>query len=1136
VSNSLTDLNQYANTSVIYTDNRAYSITFSANAASNTSTTIGEDQSFVVPAGINIASVISQPGNITYNVMAGTAGNVVGTWPTLPIGISNVSSGNVFSIRGTFDNVTWTAVKGLTLTYPDKETNFSFTANLVYPNTANVSLNNTWSWTNAVTVANTNPDLTLTTSYNWAEDISTTFVYSVDDLDPTATYTLTFDQFSGTNGVISVNGTSPGVGNTATVTGNRAAVNSAAVVFNPYPDATDNVQVYVSAVKSNPFGNVTFASNVVANLTCNSTHSDYSLTTAYNYAEDATTPMVFSILDTDPTATSFTVKFDQTSGNTGAFFVNGVSQGVGNLTFSNSKANINAANVSFLTPPDYTGNVGLTYSQIKSKPFFGNVTTVDNVAITMTCTSTHADYSLTTAYNFAEDAATDLVFDILDTDVRATGYTVGFAQTSGTPGLFFVNGINQGIGNSAIFSNSKANINSANVSFVPYPDATANVGLAYTQVKTNSVFGNVTQVLNEPITLTCTSTHSDYNLTTAYNYTEDGNVQLAYEITDPNQTGNVYHVRFDQVTGNTGVFFVNNTSQGIGNPAIISGTQANVNSANVNFLPAADVTSDLTLTYNQIKTTPLFGNVIQAGNINLNLTCTNAHAEYSFAAMTYIEDTDLDIFPGNQSVVLDTDTNATSYTVSYQQVSGDPGTWRVTTPEDSNVVVTSNSYTTYSRTGTRTQINQVSGPGTTKLEFLPAVDSVANVTIRYNQSKVNSIFGNVAQAVNVDAVFSVSGTNPEISNMIGVTRAYTGNTVNSIFSVTTPYINDGTDIGQTYTISLNSALGKFGNSAANALLANTYSFIGNITQVNNQLSLMKFVPAKGTSSSGTFTYTQARGNVSQVNANVTLTGSAGPAISSQYTFTSNSTWTPTFEEAYYSGNAQVFAVGGGGGGSRYISGPAGLENGFGGAGGSVVLANVTFTSATANVTVGAGGLENTTGGNSSITQGANVLATANGGYGNLAVLGDDRWDVSTFNVTSPAGSFGWFEPVLPYVTPPESTSAKSMYGGAPGANGTGNNAVTGTSGSTNTFGVAGNGYLRNGIYYGAGGRSVSFYYPTGNLPPVGQLTQAQGTAGLGAQGTATAGPGAGGNAGSYLSTGLQTFSPGTAGILTITIS
>ena len=1133
MSNSLTDLNQYANTSVLYTDNRAYSITFSANAASNTSTTIGEDQSFVVPAGINIASVVSQPGNITYNVMAGTAGNVVGTWPTLPIGISNVSSGNVFSIRGTFDDVTWNAVKGLTLTYPDKETNFSFTANLVYPNTANVSLNNTWSWTNAVTVANTNPDLTLTTSYNWAEDISTTFVYSVDDLDPTATYTLTFDQFSGTNGVISVNGTSPGVGNTATVTGNRAAVNSAAVVFNPYPDATDNVQVYVSAVKSNPFGNVTFASNVVATLTCNSTHADNSLTTAYNYAEDATTPMVFSILDTDPTATSFTVKFDQTSGNTGAFFVNGVSQGVGNLTFSDSKANINAANVSFLTPPDYTGNVGLTYSQIKSKPFFGNVTTVDNVAITMTCTSTHADYSLTTAYNYTEDAATDLVFDILDTDVRATSYTVGFAQTSGTPGLFFVNGISQGIGNSVILSNSKANINSANVSFVPYPDDTANVGLAYTQIKTNSVFGNVIQVENEPITLTCTSTHSDYNLTTAYNYTEDGNVQLAYEITDPNQSGNVYHVRFDQVTGNTGVFFVNNTSQGIGNPAIISGTQANVNSANVKFLPAADVTSDLTLTYNQIKTTPLFGNVVQAGNINLNLTCTNAHAEYSFTSGTYTEDTARRMQPSVPavSVILDTDPNATSYTISYQQVSGDAGTFIQYL--DDNVVSTTNAYSTLSNTGTRNYFNQVTGPGTRKIEFQPAVDSVANVTIRYNQSKVNSIFGNVDQAVNFDAVFSVSGTNPEISNMIGVTRAYTGNTVNSIFSTTTPYINDGTDIGQTYTISLNSALGRFGNSAANALLANTYSFSGNTTQVNNQLSLMKFVPAKGTSSSGTFTYTQARGNVSQVNANVTLTGSAGPAISSEYTFTSNSTWTPTFEEAYYSGNAQVFAVGGGGGGSRYISGPGDLENGFGGAGGSVVLANVTFTSATANVTVGAGGLENTTGGNSSITQGANVLATANGGYGNLAVLGDDRWDVSTFNVTSPAGSFGWFEPVKPYQVP--AVPFESMYGGAPGAGGTGNNAVTGTSYTTNTFGVAGNGYLRNGNYYGAGGRTVSFYYDSANTGSQ-DLRQAQGTGGLGAQGTATAGPGAGGNAGSYLSTGLQTFSPGTAGILTITIS
>jgi hypothetical protein len=164
--------------------------------------------------------------------------------------------------------------------------------------------------------------------------------------------------------------------------------------------------------------------------------------------------------------------------------------------------------------------------------------------------------------------------------------------------------------------------------------------------------------------------------------------------------------------------------------------------------------------------------------------------------------------------------------VSLQQISGNAGQWYV------NGSLLGSANTAYTLSNSKANINSAN------LQYLPSIDNEGNVTISYKQYKINSVFGNIAQA-NVSAVYSIGNTNSEISNMIA--RTITANAVANIFATSTPAISDGSDVGQSYTITLSSPVGRFGNSAANALAANSYSYTGNITQVNNEFTNMKFV-------------------------------------------------------------------------------------------------------------------------------------------------------------------------------------------------------------------------------------------------------------------------------------------------------
>jgi hypothetical protein len=176
VPNTLAQLNSFSNQSYAFEDQRAYSITFSANATSNQSVAVAEDVSFTSPVGIDITGMISQPGNITYNINTSNIGaNAILTWPALPSSVSssNPSTG-VYRVTGIMDNVVWDQIKNPTILAKDQAANFVYSANIQYPSTANIANTNTWSWTNSVTISNTHSELSNATNFTYDEDIAKT--------------------------------------------------------------------------------------------------------------------------------------------------------------------------------------------------------------------------------------------------------------------------------------------------------------------------------------------------------------------------------------------------------------------------------------------------------------------------------------------------------------------------------------------------------------------------------------------------------------------------------------------------------------------------------------------------------------------------------------------------------------------------------------------------------------------------------------------------------------------------------------------------------------------------------------------------------------------------------------------------
>ena len=481
----------------------------------------------------------------------------------------------------------------------------------------------------------------------------------------------------------------------------------------------------------------------------------------------------------------------------------------------------------------------------------------------------------------------------------------------------------------------------------------------------------------------------------------------------------------------------------------LSGTKTQVNShlTSIKLTTVSGETRAFTLEYRLTNPSGLINTVTQ----NFSVT-----EPFVINTATYVEDTPFAL----GYVIKDASATATNFTISVAQTTPLPNvSIGYFTVNGSNVG------NTWTASDTRGNINAAN------VIYTPPIDYTGTITMTVNQSKVDE--GNsIVQVVNQPVNIINAGTNNEVSNMIA--RSYQSNVVTSIFAAQTPSINDGSDIGQTYTITLASSLGKFGNSAANAIASASYSFTGNMSSTNSEFSNMVFLPNVGSASTGTFTYTQSRSGIgSQVNTSLGLTGTNFVPTPVIYTFTGNTTFTPTFSQFYF-GNTQILVAGGGGGGgggNTYIgSGAYAVIGGGGGGGGGVVVANIapnTYLSGTYTITVGTGGLyrdghtdttsslTHSNGGNGTSSLATNGIASygAGGGLGGL-VSATSSQSKGGASGNGNAGGFG---------------ANFQLGGGGGGAGGIGGNAVANTSAGLGGGGIS-NSISGGSVSYGQGGR------------------------------------------------------------------
>jgi len=544
----------------------------------------------------------------------------------------------------------------------------------------------------------------------------------------------------------------------------------------------------------------------------------------------------------------------------------------------------------------------------------------------VTISNTHSELSNATGFTYDEDVPKTIPGTPTITDTYAGPLPHTLVITPNVANAVFslsmsANTSLNPVTKALTIVDTKANINTGlgNLWLIPGPDYDQTYSLNYSL--TNPVSNLNTQV-NQ--TATIGNTQTDFSMTTSYTYAEDAATQLVFALDDGDTTATSFTISVNQTLGTSGIFFVNGVNAGIGNLASFTGNRTAFNGANITFLPRPDTTDTINITANVFKINGV-GNITVASNVVSTVTNTSSHAEYSLPS-SFSENTRTSAIQ-----ITDTDPNATNYQMTVLQTAGNIGSWYV-----------GNSY--YSAANTLLSLsNSRANINSANVQFMPAITNTGNVQLTFNLSKTNTYFGNIVQAANVLANLAVVTTYPGIANMIS--RSYTSNTTNSIFANSTPALDDGPDYGQTYTITLTSAIGKFGNSQSNAISSASYSFTGNTTLVNSEFTNMKLVPNYGPfAGNGTFNYQQIRndagiGNTTIVNSTVTLTGTENalsPASYDYFTNTAVKTLTPTFSQ-YYWQRANVLIVGAGGGGGGQPTGPGASSGGAGGGGGGMVV-------------------------------------------------------------------------------------------------------------------------------------------------------------------------------------------------------
>lgn len=266
--------------------------------------------------------------------------------------------------------------------------------------------------------------------------------------------------------------------------------------------------------------------------------------------------------------------------------------------------------------------------------------------------------------------------------------------------------------------------------------------------------------------------------------------------------------------------------------------------------------------------------------------------------------------------VIDQDINANVYTITFNQSTGNAGTFYINgNAQVGNTVTISNS---------RANVNS------TTVAWQPGNNYYGNATILYSQSKISS--GNTIVQANNVPITTVAG----IFNL-NESRTYYTDYWKTVFD--NIIINPVYEGGLAIKLGTDSNQGVFATNdteAQNRLTANagfSYYWTNNGTTTDMQTSLRaaRFYPKAGYTGNVAVTFRIEWGNPAeagyQTNLALTLTPTTGGFPVEILTFTANTVYTPTSWIQTYYGTADLLLVGSGGGG--------GYSSGGGGGGGRV---------------------------------------------------------------------------------------------------------------------------------------------------------------------------------------------------------
>jgi hypothetical protein len=557
-----------SNATITYTQKRdgtlqgtqAFSITGTPLASYHTApatVTVNEDSSFATSS--TIYPHYSQIYGMLFQTQrSGSAVTDVGNF-NLPTGFNYTSGGNASTMNGIYKN--YSAAANLTvhlnnlnqvstgatlLLDPDYATNFTLVRQFG-PGTSydgsNWAGGTVYSANAAVTVSG-HAEYSATTSYNYTEDNTVQLVYQITDLDTQVTsYTVTIAQTTPVNsgltqGRFIVDGTPQAWGTDFSFTGSKTAFNAKTIVYEVPKDFVNNITLTFN--QSKVVAGVTYvqANNATMTLTCNQQHDEWNLIRSFSYAEDQSIKLIYGDLgitdqDTTPGIT-YTIQVNQVgptqATNPGRFcLVTPTTQPLSNawgafgqdFSVTTTKENFNNLEFWYDPPTDYTSSITLSYTQIKNGQF-GNVVQANAESIILNNTSSDAEYSIQTAYNYNEDQRVPLSGDITDSDQTYSSpvYTVVIRQTTPdpavNPGRIFV-GDTQGDNAWAnayqdyTFTGSAATFNGLDLLFDPPPDYTGSIVLQYNQSKVvhSTTF---TQASNVNINMTCVNTNNEIQI------------------------------------------------------------------------------------------------------------------------------------------------------------------------------------------------------------------------------------------------------------------------------------------------------------------------------------------------------------------------------------------------------------------------------------------------------------------------------------------------------------------------------------------------------------------------------------------------------------------------------------------------